>query len=31
MNPAGFVLIIAGVWIIAQVLRGKLLDRIGAL
>lgn len=30
MNPAGFILIIAGIWIIAQVLRGDLLDRIGA-
>lgn len=28
MNPAGLVLVIAGVWLLAQVLRGGLLNRI---
>lgn len=30
MNLGGIVMVIAGVWIIAQVLGGQLLDRIGA-
>lgn len=29
MNPAGIVLIIAGVWLLAQILRGDLLSRLG--
>lgn len=31
MNAAGFVLIIAGVWVLAQVLRGGALTRLGVL
>lgn len=30
MNAAGIVIILAGVWLIAQVLGGKLLQRLGA-
>jgi hypothetical protein len=29
VNPAGIVLIVAGLFIVFQLLRGKLLDRIG--
>lgn len=29
MNAAGVLLIIGGVWVLAQVLRGGLLDRLG--
>lgn len=29
MSPAGWLLILAGVWLIAQILRGQLLERIG--
>lgn len=29
MNPAGILLIVAGLWIVFQLLRGQLLDRIG--
>lgn len=31
MNAGGVVLIIAGVWLLAQVIGGGLLDRIGIL
>lgn len=31
MNAAGLVLIIAGVWVLAQVLKGGALDRLGVL
>lgn len=30
MNAAGIVLVLAGVWLLAQVIGGKLLERIGA-
>ncbi len=29
MNAGGWVLIIAGLWVLAQILKGGLLDRIG--
>lgn len=29
MNAAGIVLVIAGVWVLAQVLRGDLVKRLG--
>ena len=29
MNAAGILLVLAGVWVLAQVLRGGLLDRLG--
>lgn len=29
MKPGGLLLIVAGIWLVAQLVRGKLLDRIG--
>jgi hypothetical protein len=29
MNAGGLVLVIAGVWVLAQILRGGALDRLG--